>query len=83
MIFLAFVSTSCMVIMASTIACRCWLDSDPERQAMLMVLTGSPYGSPTVNERCFYVGFARFCLVVLGETDLRPLVLLTRECQRK
>ncbi|CAM9577707.1 unnamed protein product [Hapterophycus canaliculatus] len=45
-IFLAFVSTSCMVIMASTIACRCWLDSDPERQAMLMVLTGSPYASP-------------------------------------
>ncbi|CAM9698378.1 unnamed protein product [Scytosiphon promiscuus] len=49
MIFLAFVSTSCMVIMASTIACRCWLDADPERQAMLMVLTGSPYGSPRGN----------------------------------
>eukprot|EP00903_Cladosiphon_okamuranus_P016250 g14988.t1 len=46
MIFLVFVSTMSMVIMASTITCRCWLDSDPERQAMLMVLTGSPYSSP-------------------------------------
>lgn len=49
MMFLVFVSTSSMVIMASTITCRCWLDSDPERQAMLMVLTGSPYGSPRVS----------------------------------
>lgn len=49
MIFLVFVSTMSMVIMASTITCRCWLDSDPEKQAMLMVLTGSPYGSPKVR----------------------------------
>ncbi|CAM9341101.1 unnamed protein product, partial [Ectocarpus sp. 4 AP-2014] len=46
MMFLVFVTTSSMVIMASTITCRCWVDSDPEKQAMLMVLTGSPYGSP-------------------------------------
>lgn len=49
--FLVFVSTSSMVIMASTITCRCWVDSDPEKQAMLMVLTGSPYGSPRVSTR--------------------------------
>lgn len=49
MIFLVFMSTTSMVIMASTITCRCWLDSDPEKQAMLMVLTGSPYGSPRVS----------------------------------
>lgn len=42
MIFLVFVSTSAMMIMACTMTCRCWLDSDPEKQAMMMVLTGSP-----------------------------------------
>lgn len=42
MIFLVFVSTSAMVIMAGTMTARCWLDSDPEKQAMMMVLGGSP-----------------------------------------
>ncbi|CAN0425852.1 unnamed protein product, partial [Pylaiella littoralis] len=51
MIFVMFVSTLSMVVMASTITCRCWLDSDPEKQALLMVLTGSPYGSPRGSNR--------------------------------
>lgn len=60
MIFLVFVSTMSMVIMASTITCRCWLDSDPEKQAMLMVLTGSPYSSPMVRLWCLRCPFHPF-----------------------
>lgn len=60
MIFLVFVSTTSMVIMASTITCRCWLDSDPEKQAMLMVLTGSPYSSPRVSFVVCGVDFHQF-----------------------
>eukprot|EP00904_Undaria_pinnatifida_P007066 jgi/Undpi1/348/HiC_scaffold_1.g00344.m1 len=44
MIFLVFVSNSAMMIMACTMTCRCWLDSDPEKKAMMMIITGSPRG---------------------------------------
>lgn len=42
MIFLVFMSTSAMLVMSGTMACRCWLDSDPDRQALMMVLAGTP-----------------------------------------
>lgn len=42
MIFMMFVSTSAIMVMSFTMTCRCWIDSDPEKQALMMVLTGSP-----------------------------------------
>lgn len=41
MTFVVFVSTSAMTTMACTMTCRCWLDADPEKRAMMMVLGGA------------------------------------------
>lgn len=42
MIFVVFVCTSAMLVMSVTITCRCWVDSDPEKQALMMVLATTP-----------------------------------------
>lgn len=51
MIFLVFVSTSAMLVMSGTMACRCWLESDPEKQALMMVLAGTPSVSKSISKR--------------------------------
>lgn len=45
MIFIVFVTTFTQVIMALTIGCRCWLDADPEKQELMMVVASSPRGT--------------------------------------
>lgn len=62
MIFLVFVSTSAMMIMACTMTCRCWLDSDPDKQAMMMVLSGGTpmvgcVGAKAINRRFYRSSF--------------------------
>ncbi|KAG5192335.1 hypothetical protein JKP88DRAFT_250874 [Tribonema minus] len=43
MIFVVFISTFAQAMMACTIGCKCWLDADPEKQALMMVVSSSPH----------------------------------------
>ncbi|CAN0347722.1 unnamed protein product [Ascophyllum nodosum] len=51
MIFLVFASTSAMMIMSCTMACQCWLGSDPDRQAMMMVLARGQSRLPPISPK--------------------------------
>ncbi|CAM9554442.1 unnamed protein product, partial [Chrysoparadoxa australica] len=57
MMFVVFSCNLAMVIMSCTITCRCWVDSDPEKQALMMVISegltprGTPRGSPRGSAR--------------------------------
>jgi hypothetical protein len=56
MIFVVFIFTLAQAIMSCTIGCKCWVNADPEKQALMMVVSSSPRfsprgGSPTWSPR--------------------------------